>query len=121
MQRELETTAQFVRFGDDLWKLRDEMKKLSSKLIRAIVSKKPEQQEYTRQQLRVAEAKDPELVYMLELADKQMAKTEQDKKKHEERAQAARSCLPHFNLDGLWVGKYGQHGYELINVSVCTI
>jgi hypothetical protein len=30
---------------------------------------------------------------------------------------AARSCLPQFNLDGLWVGKYGSHGYELINVT----
>jgi hypothetical protein len=30
----------------------------------------------------------------------------------------ARSMLPQFNLEGLWVGKYGLHGYELINVTV---
>lgn len=32
-------------------------------------------------------------------------------------AEEARSCLPQFNLEGLWVGKYGSHGYEMINVT----
>lgn len=32
-------------------------------------------------------------------------------------AMDARSCMPEFNLEGLWVGKYGKHGYEMINVT----
>jgi hypothetical protein len=57
---------------------------------------------------------------MLELADLKDAVSagrEEDAKIHAERAQAARSCLPQFNLEGLWVGKYGSNGYELINVT----
>jgi hypothetical protein len=68
----------------------------------------------------MVEQTDPELVYMLELADLKDALQEgrtEDAAKHERQATAARSCLPQFNLDGLWVGKYGSHGYELINVT----
>lgn len=36
---------------------------------------------------------------------------------YHERAMAARSCLPYFNLEGLWVGRYGDHGYEMINIT----
>jgi len=28
-----------------------------------------------------------------------------------------RSVLPQFNLDGLWVGKYSEQGFEMINVT----
>jgi hypothetical protein len=29
----------------------------------------------------------------------------------------ARNALPQFNLEGLWVGKYGEQGFEMINVT----
>lgn len=32
-------------------------------------------------------------------------------------AEHARAALPQFNLEGLWVGKYGDHGFELVNVT----
>jgi hypothetical protein len=32
-------------------------------------------------------------------------------------ADLARSALPQFNLSGLWVGKYGEQGFEMINVT----
>jgi len=35
----------------------------------------------------------------------------------ETEAALARSALPQFNLEGLWVGKYGEHGYEMVNVT----
>lgn len=73
--------------------------------------------EHIRQELRQAEARDPELVYQLSLVGAREATNEKERRKHVRKALAARSCLPQFQLDGLWVGKYGSHGYELINVS----
>lgn len=35
----------------------------------------------------------------------------------EREAKMARSVLPQFNLDGLWVGKYSEQGFEMINVT----
>ena len=120
IERDLENRAQFVDFGDELWALRSKMDQLSARLLDAITHGSPDTEEITRAKLRRAEQKDPELVYMLELADYQDAVGEgraTAAEEHLERAMAARSCLPQFNLDGLWVGKYGSHGYELINVT----
>ena len=50
----------------------------------------------------------PELVYELELAALSDAESEGKVSKaqaHRDEASAARSVLPHFNLEGLWVGK----------------
>lgn len=50
----------------------------------------------------------PELVYELELAALSEAESKGKVSKaqaHREEATAARSVLPHFNLEGLWVGK----------------
>jgi len=110
----------FAKFGNDLWDLRDEMTDLSSQLVKAIGTDHEEEQESIRQSLRAVEDRDPELIYELE----QLAMRDAIKEGNEEKAQihldnslAARSCLPHYNLEGLWVGKYGSHGYELINVT----
>jgi len=65
-------------------------------------------------------SKDAEYVYgqALELARvaRKMGKYEEEAI-HLEDADNARSCIPHFNIEGLWVGKYGSHGYEMINVT----
>lgn len=87
------------------------MDQLSSKLVKAIHEGQEGIEEITREKLRYHEQRDPELVYMLELADMQDAQQEgrmKDAAKHREKALAARSCLPHFNLEGLWIGKYAQ-------------
>jgi hypothetical protein len=120
LEEEERRRARFVQFGDDLWDLRSKMDKLSIRLLDAINEGADEVEARAREKLRQIEKMDPELTYMLELADFQQAKAEgriEDAEKHSERALAARSCLPQFNLDGLWVGKYGNHGYELINVT----
>lgn len=110
--------SRFVPFGDDLWDLRDELDSLSHRLVEAVTQGREE--DMTRDRLRQVESKDPELVYMLELAEVEMATREgrmEDAAAHRDAAMEARSCLPHFNLEGLWVGKYGSHGYEMINVT----
>lgn len=110
----------FCEFGDELWSLRAAMDQLSLRLVDAIQAGQAELETHTREQLRDIEQRDPELVYMLELADARDAEREgrlKDAQEHGKRAADARSCLPHFNLEGLWVGKYGTHGYELINIT----
>mmetsp|Transcript_6978 Transcript_6978/g.14293 ORF Transcript_6978/g.14293 Transcript_6978/m.14293 type:complete len:407 (+) Transcript_6978:400-1620(+) len=112
--------SQFVSFGDELWDLRNEADELSIKLLNAISEGKDTKEQETREKLRQAEQKDPELVYMLEITGHEEAKKDGrtiDSQMHYDRAMEARNCLPQFNLEGLWVGKYGSHGYELINVT----
>lgn len=118
--RDKQLRKRFVKYGDELWDLREEMNHLSIKLLDAINEGQEITEEITRESLREAESKDPELVYMLELAEVEEATNDgrlDDAAIHRARALEARSCLPQFNLDGLWVGKYGSHGYELINVT----
>lgn len=35
----------------------------------------------------------------------------------EKESKMARSVLPQFNLEGLWVGKYSENGFEMVNVT----
>jgi len=98
----------FVKYGEELWNLRKVMTSLSKKLVTAINSGVREREEDIREKLHDAERQDPELVYQMELEKLAKAKSEgrtSDAKRHSINAIAARSCLPHFNLDGLWVGK----------------
>lgn len=108
MEQEELNSNKFVQYGDDLWELRKLVAKLSHKLVRAINGGLREQEGEIREQLRHVESQDPEFVYKMELAAMQYAKSEgrdQDARKHGQSAYAARSCLPQYNLDGLWVGK----------------
>lgn len=117
---EVANRDRFVAFGDDLWDLRASMDRWSRKLVHSLAEGATQKEDMARESLREAEQKDPELVYMLELAEVEDAIKEgrlNDVEKHQELAIAARSCLPQFNLEGLWVGKYGSNGYEMINVT----
>jgi Cyclin D1 binding domain len=119
IEHDMENRARFERFGDSLWDLRSEMEKLSHRLIDAIEEGHDHIQESTRRKLRDAESRDPELSYMLAVAEFELAEKQgrfEDAVEHKARAAAARSCLPQFNLDGLWVGKYGSK-YDLINIT----
>lgn len=119
IERDLQNKAQFEAFGDRLWDLRSEMKTLSQSLVDAIEGGEGHIEETTRQKLRQFESRDPELAYMLAFAESEVAVREgrlKDAQEHKVRAAAARSCLPQYNLDGLWVGKYGNE-YDLINIT----
>lgn len=119
IEQDIENQARFEVFGDSLWDLRSEIEELSHQLLNAIHGGKETTEEATRQKLHEAERRDPELAYKLALAEVALAEREGrtgDAKKHRETANAARSCLPQFNLEGLWVGKYGS-SYDLINIT----
>jgi hypothetical protein len=121
IEQDLENQAKFEVFGDSLWDLRSEIEDLSQQLLNAIHGGATEatDEARTRQKLKEAERRDPELAYKLALAEVKLAEREgrtDDAKQHQETANAARSCLPQFNLEGLWVGKYGS-SYDLINIT----
>lgn len=114
LARDSQLQSQFVNFGDELWNLRSQMDRLSARLAKSMQEGSAEKEEITRDKLRQAEQKDPELVYMLELADYHDAMAEgrvDDAALHQDRAQAARAVLPQFNLDGLWVSSACIHTY----------
>jgi len=118
--RDIKNQEKFAEFGDELWNLRNELQELSLNLINAINDGTRTEEEMVREKLRDAERRDPELTYEMEVLEVEIAQLDKrfdDVEKHKKRALAARSCLPQFNLDGLWVGKYGSHGYEMINIT----
>jgi Cyclin D1 binding domain len=119
LRRDMENQAQFEKFGDSLWELRSQMRQLSNQLISAIDEGHNDMEQATRELLRDFESRDPELTYMLALQEMETAEKQnrmQDYENRKIKAAAARSCLPQFNLDGLWVGKYGS-SYDLINIT----
>jgi TolA-binding protein len=108
IEQEQENRQRFMKYGDDLWELRESMEKLSVGLLEAIDSGEREKEEEIRQELRQIGKEDPDLVYKFELEQLQkalMEGRESDARIHSMLASAARSCLPQYNLDGLWVGK----------------
>jgi len=102
------TRARFATFGDELWDLRSKVVDLSTSVLSAMKSGNEAKAQSAREKLKAAERRDPELVYELQLAALFKAEREGKEAKaeaHKDEANAARSCLPHFNLEGLWVGK----------------
>ena len=63
---------------------------------------------------------DAEFVYTVSLERKELAEQDGnmfDAQRFHELAMEARSALPQFDLEGLWVGKYGDQEYEMINIT----
>lgn len=108
LDREEQNNINFAKYGNELWKLRANIQDLSVELVDAI-NKGKETVEYgIRRTLRRVEQRDPELVYKMELEamhDAEQSEDIADEIHHKEQALNARTCLPHFNLEGLWVGK----------------
>lgn len=107
--KDTRNSVQFTKYGNDLWTLRSSMATLSSELISAITSGKREVANAIRKTLRKIESRDAELVYQLELEAMEKAKVKGEinaSEQHKATALNARACLPQFNLEGLWVGKY---------------
>jgi len=120
IELEEQNKVKFVEYGNDLWKLRSNIDELSHELLEASDKGETDIENGIRETLSKVEQRDPELVYRTELELMKDAVSEErseDATEHMENALNARSCLPQLNLEGLWVGKYGDHGYEMINVT----
>ena len=110
---------QFVS-GDELQELRQTVLMLRNELrVARQLGATMRIQELERAIL-LAQQADAEFVYKVNLEMQKTAETEGrfvDAQKYKRLARNARAALPQFNLEGLWVGKYGDHGFEMINVT----
>jgi hypothetical protein len=103
---------------DPYWSLRDEITQLESDLeVGRDLGISDEAASAVRNLLRKAQSKDPEHVYRITSAAAQAAERMgriDESEKYRQESLKARKMLPWFNLEGLWVGKYGSHGFEMI-------
>lgn len=118
-EHEKEISSRFLH-GDELFELREYIKKVEVELDVARDSGFGPRIVDTQKALEEAKGMDAEYVYVSCLENAMEAQrlglVEEAEELHKE-AMEARSLLPQFNLEGLWVGKYGDHGYEMINVT----
>jgi len=116
--REKIDQRRFAGYGNELWELRSMIDDLNQRIAESMSS--GADVEALQYQLEQAESRDPYHVYGSEI--KAMEKSSQEGRieeasMHHQEAMSARSCLPQFNLEGLWIGKYGDHGFEMINIT----
>ena len=105
--RNKQAQEHFASFGDELWSLRQYIDSLSQKLVTAL-AEGDAKETAVRKLLRKAEKRDPELAYELSLNEMNRAGKKghmEEFEKYRLEAEDARSCLPHMNLEGLWIGK----------------
>lgn len=111
--------SKFV-LGDDLVELRKRVEKMKLHLVKARTQGDTSKIEELTNNISEEQARDPDYIYDTCL-DKALIAEEagQDDKAtlYRHRALEARKNMPQYNLEGLWVGKYGPHGYEMINVT----
>lgn len=106
--------------GDDLMELRKRIEDMKQELQDARNDGDLSRMSKLKSEITEAQRKDAELMYKLAMERCGRAEEQglpEEAEKYENEAMAARSVLPQYNIEGLWVGKYGDHGYEMINVT----
>jgi len=119
IRKEAETKSKFVH-GDELIEIRKYVQNIKADLKSAKETNDNSRIQDLTKALYDSQNLDAEYVYMncLDLAKLHKEDNRDDKaEEYMKEALEARECLPQFNLQGLWVGKYGDHGYEMINVT----
>lgn len=119
MQKEEETKSRFLH-GDELVDLRKYIKNLELDLVDAKEKRDATRIQDLTKALHESKNLDAEFIYSSCLEQAETAEKMgvlDEAKEYRKEAMEARSCLPQFQLSGLWVGKYGDHGYEMINVT----
>lgn len=119
IKRETEAESRFLH-GDELIELRKYIENLEKDLKRArdqgdIVTLRD-----LTKALHESKNMDAEYVYVTALENmksSQQEGLEDEAEEYRQESLLARGCLPQFQLGGLWVGKYGEHGYEMLNVT----
>ena len=119
LAEEKEQKSRFVT-GDALHQLRQEVLALSEDLHMSRLEGDEARVSELEQAIWHAQQVDAEYVYQVSLQRAQVAEATglvAEAHKYRREAERARNALPQFNLEGLWVGKYGDHGFEMINVT----
>jgi hypothetical protein len=116
IEQEAKAKSRFLH-GDELIELRKYITNLEVDLLMAKDERDMGRIKDLTKALYESQNMDAEYVYAhcMEMADS--VDHEEEKIEWIKDASEARECLPHFNLQGLWVGKYGDHGYEMVNVT----
>jgi hypothetical protein len=106
--------------SDELHMLRRKVLNLRRELHEARKLGHTQQAQKIEQSILAIQSVDAEFVYALNLERYTTATLHGQKdeaKGYRSLALQARAALPQFNLEGLWVGKYGDQGFEMINVT----
>jgi hypothetical protein len=122
IDEERKNKARFV-FGDELFNLRQDIEIMQQEVEELIFEGEgADSSRVTKLETAILKAQqsDAEFVYST-LTDRAEAAEQSglhdEAAVYKDKAMAARKCLPQFDIEGLWVGKYGEHGYEMINVT----
>lgn len=114
------SSTKFVT-GDDLHRLRHQVMAMHLELQDARRTEDVGRVRGLEQAIMKTQQVDAEFVYTVSLERQELALqagNALDAQRFHEKALEARSSLPQFQLEGLWVGKYGEdQGYEMINVT----
>lgn len=119
LQNEAENRDRFYQ-GKTLFELRESVNNLKKKLQVAVKERDVQSAQDLTSLIDEMQQRDAEHIYAESSKRLEKAKRGGDREKilHlNQEMKNARSSIPHFNLEGLWVGKYGAHGYEMINVT----
>lgn len=120
---QLESTDRTSKFvtGDDLHRLRHQVLAMRLELQETRRNGDADRVRHLEQAIMKTQQVDAEFVYTVSLERQELAQQAGDMlaaERFHEKAMEARSALPQFQLEGLWVGKYGEdQGYEMINVT----
>ena len=113
-------SSKFVA-GDDLHRLRHQVLAMRLELQEARRNDDADRVRDLERAIMKTQQVDAEFVYTVSLERQQLAQQAGDlfaAQRFHEKAMEARAALPQFQLEGLWVGKYGEEqGYEMINVT----
>jgi hypothetical protein len=106
--------------GDDLHQLRKQVLDFQQDLREASRTQDTIAVEKLERAIVQAQQVDAEFMYTVATERMQAAAAaaqHDEADKYRKQAAEAREALPQFNLEGLWVGKYGEQGFEMINVT----
>ena len=112
--------------GDELYELRQRSLELNAELKDIRKQKSSSSADMSdrlhdiESQLVNLNGRDAEFMYSVssDLLEKAMAESDDfSTNKYKVQMEEARLCIPQLNMHGLWVGKYGDHGYEMIRVT----
>lgn len=122
-EREAMVQSKFVS-DDEVFELRQKISDLRVRLMEARENLAEEgQQRHIRElekQLFSLNTKDAEFMYAMSLELMENAQQDGDfqtAEKYRLQAAEARLGIPQLNMHGLWCGKYGDHGFEMINIT----
>jgi Cyclin D1 binding domain len=106
LQRDAERQQQFEAYGDALWELRAQRDRLYQQLQHHATL--PSVREHLQLQIRQLERRDPEHVYrqVVEQVEALQRRRETVPESLTQLLHSARAGIPHFQYEGLWVGKY---------------